>query len=102
VAASSADQVWSVHHHLDTTSEVPTLVIAGRLGVEGAATLRDALAAAAAVHGHLRLDLSSVDYISSAGLAALRDAEVRMQASGGTLVLAAVSDVVQLAFRIHN
>ncbi|MGE3958548.1 MAG: STAS domain-containing protein [Vicinamibacterales bacterium] len=102
MASASADQVWSVHHHLDHTSEVPTLVIAGRLGVEGAATFRQALAAAAAVHRHLRLDLSLVDYISSAGLTALRDAEAGMQASGGTLSLVAVSDVVQLAFRIHQ
>jgi anti-anti-sigma factor len=85
---------------MDTRAGVPTLVIAGRMGTSGAETVRSALASAIADVQRLRLDLEQVDYMSSAGIAVLRDAARQLHSAGGVLELAAASEPVRLALRL--
>lgn len=94
------DQSWSVRASLDPSGGVPTLMIAGRLGTSGARAIRAALASATADSPRLRLDLEQVDYMSSAGVAVLRDAARQLHAAGGVLELAVASEPVRLALRL--
>lgn len=99
-AAPIRKHAWSVSTSLESSSAVPTLIIAGRLGTSGAETFRAALAPALADGGRLRLDLEQVDYMSSAGVAVLRDAAQQLHSAGGILELAAASEPVRLALRL--
>ena len=79
--------------------EVHVFAPAGRLGTLSSGDLIEALVAA--INGGARLvlvDLSAVDYISSAGLLALDAASGRVQAAGGELVLCGLVEPVRLAF----
>ncbi|MGC4083896.1 MAG: STAS domain-containing protein [Vicinamibacterales bacterium] len=91
---------WTVQTRLEPGADVITLVIAGRLGAAGAAEVRAALDAAVSGGGLVRLDLSAIDYISSAGIAVLRDAARTLRSAGGTLVIAEASAIVMLAFHL--
>jgi anti-sigma B factor antagonist/stage II sporulation protein AA (anti-sigma F factor antagonist) len=83
-----------------------TLVLApvGRIDHASAEGLKEALAPylgrCAAGQDQLVLDLSGVDYISSAGLRVLMLARKQAKAQGGTLVVAALSPIVQEIFEI--
>jgi stage II sporulation protein AA (anti-sigma F factor antagonist) len=71
---------------------------AGRLGSLGSGTLSEALGAAMDQgHRKIVLDLTDVDYISSAGLLALEAALGRMHQEEGELVLCGVGEPVRLA-----
>lgn len=56
----------------------------------------------AAGQDHLILDLSHVDYISSAGLRVLMLARKQAKAQGGTLVIAGLGSVVREIFEISR
>jgi anti-anti-sigma factor len=56
--------------------------------------------AALAPDRHLQLDLSGVDYISSAGLAVLEEAASAFHSSGGRLELTRTGEAVRLALRL--
>ena len=56
----------------------------------------------AAGRGHLVLDLSGLDYISSAGLRVLMLARKQVKAQGGTFVVAALTSVVKEIFEISK
>lgn len=75
-------------------------MISGRLGTAGAAAVRDALSAVATPGTVVHLDLSGVDYISSAGLGVLRDAKRALEGAGGSMVIASESEIVTLALRL--
>ena len=85
-----------------------TLVLApaGRIDHASAESLKEALAPylgrCAAGQDQLVLDLSGVDYISSAGLRVLMLARKQAKAQGGTLVVAALSPVVREIFEISR
>lgn len=98
--APPAPDAWSVRTHVEHRQAATTLVIAGRLGTAGAAAVRDALSAVATPGRVVHLDLSGVDYVSSAGLAVLRDAKLALDGSGGSLVVASESEIVTLALRL--
>jgi stage II sporulation protein AA (anti-sigma F factor antagonist) len=71
---------------------------AGRLGRFGSGDLIEALVAAMAEgHRKIVLDLSGVDYLSSAGLFALEMVLGRMHQEGGELALCGVTEPVRLA-----
>lgn len=71
---------------------------AGRLGSFGSGGLIEALVASMAEgHRKIVLDLSGVDYLSSAGLFALEMVLGRMHRNGGELALCGVTDPVRLA-----
>ena len=74
---------------------------AGRIDSTTAGTLEARLAAALAGRApRLVLDLSDVDYISSAGLRVLLVAARRVQASDGRLALCALGQPVRLVFQL--
>lgn len=98
--APPAPDAWSVRTHIDHRQAGTTLVVAGRLGTDGAAAVRHALSAVATPGSVVHLDLSGVDYISSAGLAALRDAKQALDRTGGSMVIASESEIVTLALRL--
>jgi anti-anti-sigma factor len=80
---------------------VLVLRLAGRVGVTSAETLAAAVAdAVARGDRHVVLDLSAVDYVSSAGLKALETAADRCAETHGSLVLRAVTEPVRLALEL--
>jgi stage II sporulation protein AA (anti-sigma F factor antagonist) len=95
---SITPSVWSLV--IQQTSRDGALIVspAGRLGSFGSGELIDALVAAMAQgHRKIVLDLSRVDYLSSAGLLALEVVLGRMHQEKGALVLCGVSEPVRLA-----
>ena len=75
--------------------------MAGRVGFGSAATLVTAVAdAVARGDRNLVLDLTAVDYVSSAGLNALEAAADRCAQADGSLVLRAVTEPVRLALEL--
>ena len=98
--APPAPDAWSVRTHTVPGTSATTLVVAGRIGSDGARDLRAALWDVATPGGTVHVDLARVDYISSAGLAVLREVAKLQRASGGTLVITATSEMVGLALRL--
>lgn len=71
---------------------------AGRLGSSGSGDLIEALVTTmAGGHPKIVLDLSGVDYLSSAGLYALEMVQGRMHQEGGELALCGVTEPARLA-----
>jgi anti-anti-sigma factor len=71
----------------------------GRLGTEGAGELAEAMAAAVeAGERRVLVDVSGVDYASSAGLMALDAIAGRVSAAGGAMVLCGLTEPVRLVF----
>jgi anti-anti-sigma factor len=80
--------------------DVLVLELAGRVGAASAGLLAEAVANAFNRGDRLVVDLSGVDYVSSAGLRALEVAAGEAAGNGGrpgTLVLCAVSEPVRIA-----
>ena len=98
--APQAPDAWSVRTDTESHSTGAAVIVAGRLGTEGARDLRAALWDVAAPGLTIHVDLARVDYISSTGLAVLREVATLQRASGGSLVITASSDIVTLALRL--
>ena len=77
-----------------------TLRLAGRLGTRGAALFREQFARAAASGRVVHLNLDEVDYISSAGIHALREAADAQRAGGGAFEVVSASDPVRVALEL--
>jgi anti-anti-sigma factor len=92
-----SDSSWNIRTAIEVDDGIVTLRFAGRLGTAGERTCRAALADAASRGRVVRLDLGEVDYLSSAGLAALRDAAAAIHAASGTLTLTRASEPVSAA-----
>lgn len=73
--------------------------LAGEVTYDTVPVLRDRLNALAAHHRTIVVNMSSVSYIDSSGLAALLGLNRRMRAGGGQLVLANVSERIMRALR---
>lgn len=95
-----APDAWSVRTDIEPRSTGATLTVAGRLGTDGARDLRAALWAVVTPGSTVYVDLAAVDYISSAGLAVLREVAALQRTSGGSLVVTEQSEMVALAFRL--
>ena len=92
---------WPLRITQERRDGVLVLWLAGRLGLASAATLVAAVTdAVARGDRHLVLDLTSVDYASSAGLNALEAAADRCAETHGSLVLRAVTEPVRLALEL--
>lgn len=91
---------WCVHVDLEPRRDAVTLVIRGRLGTEGTSEIRSAVQAAISAGGHVDVDLSGVDYISSAGLVLLHEAAHALRERGREFRITAASDPVTLALRL--
>ncbi len=98
--APQAPDAWSVRTDTESRATGTTVIVAGRLGTEGARDLRAALWEVAAPGLTIHVDLAGVDYISSAGLAVLREVATLQRSSGGSLVIEGPSDMVSLALRL--
>jgi stage II sporulation protein AA (anti-sigma F factor antagonist) len=92
---------WPLRISQERRDGVLLLLLAGRVGVASAATLATAVAdAVTRGDRHLVLDLSAVDYVSSAGLKALETAADRCAETHGSLALRAASRPVRLALEL--
>jgi anti-anti-sigma factor len=92
---------WPLRITQERREGVLVFRLAGRVGVTSAPALVAAVTDAVAREDrHLVLDLSAVDYLSSAGLNALEEAAERCAAAGGRLVLRSLSEPVRLALEL--
>ena len=81
--------------------DVTVFLPEGRIDTLGATDMDQALQAAMSAGKHqMVVDMSGVDYISSAGLRALAAVLVRSRAEGGDMKLAALNERVTRVFRI--
>lgn len=85
---------WRVRIVEEQSGGIRVLIVAGRLGSRAAGDLADVINRQGS---RLIVDLSGVDYISSAGLNLLDGAARQCQAGGGAVVLAGVSEPVRIA-----
>jgi len=79
-----------------TTPDSITLAAAGRVGSAAAPQLAAALMAAGRQTSRVVLDVSEVDYISSAGIQAIEQAADRLRAEGKTLTTCGASGATRL------
>ena len=73
---------------------VSELRLIGRLDVKAAKEADEAFAKAADEATNVRLDLTELDYIASAGLRALKRLRSAVRSNGGTLTVVGVQDDV--------
>ncbi len=92
------DLRWPLRIVEEPRDGVLVLTLTGRLGVESAVKL-EATVADAVGRGDARLviDLTGVDYVSSAGLRVLGDAAGRCAGARGALALCGLVDAVRMA-----
>lgn len=84
----------------DTQGPASLVTVSGRVDSQTAPQLDDALSAlSAGGKNKIILDLTGVDYMSSAGLRSLVKAGRAAQDAGGELRLAGVSDAVETVLR---
>jgi anti-anti-sigma factor len=97
---STPDAVlWYLRVEPEKSSGVSILTVAGRVSHRTAPDLAAALdSATGSPGGGVVLDLTGVDYISSAGLRAVETAAARMAGSGRVLVVCGLRDAVSVAF----
>ena len=101
-ASNKGERRYGVNISIERQNEVTTVVAGGRLDVMGAPEI-EASCKRLIAEGtkRLLLDMTSVEYISSAGLRSLLVLAKAMKASGGTMVLcsltAAVREVMEIS-----
>lgn len=83
-----------------TTPDSITLAAAGRVGSAAAPQLAAALLAAGQRAPRVVLDVSEVDYISSAGIRAIEEAVDRLRAEGKTLDACGASGATRLCLEM--
>lgn len=89
---------WDLDVRRALVEDATVFALSGRLGQLGAGHLIERLVADVPAGTTVVLDLSGVDYASSAGLTALDAIAGRVIAGGGRLVLCGLSEPVRLAF----
>lgn len=80
--------------------DVSEVKLVGRLDVKAAAEADEGFAKAAAEAKNVRLDLSELDYIASAGLRALKRLRGAVRDNGGALTVTGVQDDVMEVFEM--
>ena len=80
--------------------DVNEVKLVGRLDVKAAKDADEGFAKAAAEAKNVRLDLSELDYIASAGLRALKRLRTAVRDNGGTLTVCGVQDDVMEVFEM--
>jgi anti-anti-sigma factor len=94
---------WKLTVNRECEGGVAVLRVVGRLGAASSGSLIEAIVGAIdAGDQRLLIDLTSVDYVSSAGLLALDAAAGRMHVAGGTLVLCGLTEAVRLALELSG
>ncbi len=77
-----------------------TIALSGRLDTTTSPQLEEALAAALDGVTDLVFDFGQIEYISSAGLRILLNAQKKISAAGGSMKLVGVNDVVREVFEV--
>jgi len=99
----SAHLRWPLTIVRDDVGEVAVFVASGRLGTLTSGDLIEALATAIQNGARrLVLDLSAVDYLSSAGLLALDAIQGRLHMVRGDMVLCGITEPVRMAFDLSG
>ena len=81
--------------------DVTVFLPEGRIDTQAASDMDQALQAAVSAGRHnMVVDMSEVEYISSAGLRALAAVQVRSRAEGGDMKIAGLNDRVTRVFNI--
>lgn len=83
----SAETAWFLTIAERAAGDAVVLDVAGRIGSAAAPQLTEALSSAGTRGSRIVLELSGVDYISSAGIAAIEHGAARLAAEGKTLVI---------------
>ena len=92
---------WRCEVHCHQEDEVTVLTVAGRVGSDGSSLLANELKQQIdAGRRRLRVDLTGVDYMNSAGLQALEAAAGHLRETGGTLSLSGVREPVRLVLEM--
>jgi stage II sporulation protein AA (anti-sigma F factor antagonist) len=90
-------RLWRLHTNTTDEQGTPVLFLTGRIGHAEAAEFEYAALRHAAGPGDVVMDLSGVDYLSSAGLRILEFVAERQAERGGRLRLRAPSVAARLA-----
>jgi anti-anti-sigma factor len=94
---------WKLTVNRECQEGVAVLSVVGRLGAASSGSLIEAIVGAIeAGDQRLLIDLTSVDYVSSAGLLALDAAAGRMHVAGGSMTLCGLTEPVRLAFELSG
>ena len=103
IAASRRRLAWSLAIAREALPEGLVVFVTGRLGAPTSARLANALDEIVfAGHSRLLLELSGVDYLSSAGLAVVEQTAARLKDSGGILVLCGLQEPVRVSFEVSG
>ena len=94
---------WSLQIATSECSGVHLLALTGRLGSTTAEALRDVLDRPGfGGNSRVLVDLSGVDYVSSAGLHVLERAAERARAAGGMVVVCGLQEPVRVSFEVSG
>jgi anti-anti-sigma factor len=92
---------WPLRINEERREGALVLVLAGRLGASSAAYLETAVSQAIGQSdARLVIDLAGVDYVSSAGLRALKAAASLCTGAGGGLALCGLGEPVRIALEL--
>lgn len=92
-------ELWALNITHERHDGIVALAVNGRLGTASSEAFVDAISQEIRAAGvRLLVDLSGVDYVSSAGLGALQAIAQRVHESRGELILCALSESVRLVF----
>ena len=94
---SRSARLWTLEIARDSRDGVRILVVSGRLGVAGASDLAGALKEELVGQARVLIDLSGVDYMSSAGLLTLQQAAANAREREVRLALCSLPEPVRLA-----
>jgi anti-anti-sigma factor len=90
--------LWRLHIHATVSAEIPILFVHGRLDYATSTELEAAVSRQTPDGGgNVHIDLSGVDYLSSAGLRVFERLSSRLSERGGRLRLRAPSVAARLA-----
>ena len=92
--------VWYLRVEHEKTNALSVLTVTGRISSLTAPDFERALASAAASPGGLVLDLTGVDYISSAGLRGVASTAAALAGGGRPFVVCGMKDAVSVAFAL--
>jgi anti-anti-sigma factor len=102
-ARKTGRRLWRLHTKTSIESGTPVLFVEGRLGHDTAAELESiALQHPADASATVVIDLSGVDYLSSAALTVFQALADRQSQSGGRLRLRAPSVAARLALELSG
>jgi anti-anti-sigma factor len=103
IAASGRRLAWSLSIVREAAPGGLVVLVTGRLGAPTSARLASELdEMIAAGHCRLLIDVSGVDYLSSAGLAVIEQTAARLRDSGGILVLCGLQEAVRVSFEVSG